>query len=555
MIKNNYHICLFIVFTFIVFTAYSSNYTNKIDSLNKYLATGNVSQQEQANTLFQLSLNKYYLQHYPQAIDYANQALIIFQSLDNQKEEGKTLEFIGVYYAEFSDYENSVNYLLAALNIAEEQNDTESINSRKFNIGTTFTEAGNSNKGIKFLKEAAKFYEKDEAKFAKFLVALYTNLGVSYDGFNSLDSASFFYEKAVNLAKKENELQLIGAPLLNIGEIHLKKKAYGKALKYYNLALKEFTRANDIKGIWHTNFGIANVYQYLNKSKESIELLKGCIVHFRATNDLNYLAKSLCAISEIYEKQLNHKLALAYKNELLLVVDSISESEIINKMADTELHYKIEKLQKENESKMQLIEQKKKLSTFRWYGATGGLLVIIIFVIGLYNRNKTKNKLVETKLKNTELEQGKLKSELEFRNKELENFALHIVQKNEFLKDVKSKFKKLRIHASDENIEEIKELNFKINQSLRVNKELEKFRERVDDVNSHFFNLLTDNYPDLTEKEKRLCALLKMNLSSKEIASLNNISEGAVTMARYRLRKKIGLNKEANLAELFQKMA
>jgi len=201
---------------------------------------------------------------------------------------------------------------------------------------------------------------------------------------------------------------------------------------------------------------------------------------------------------------------------------------------------------------MQLIKEKKKLSTLRWYGSTGVLLIIIFLVISLYNRNKTKNKLVETKLKNTELEQGKLKSELDFRNKELESFALHIVQKNDFLQDVKSKFKKLRIHASDENVEEIKELNFKINQSLRVNKELEKFRERVDDVNSNFFNLLGEHYPDLTEKEKRLCALLKMNLSSKEIASLNNISEGAVTMARYRLRKKIGLNKEANLTELFQ---
>ncbi len=143
---------------------------------------------------------------------------------------------------------------------------------------------------------------------------------------------------------------------------------------------------------------------------------------------------------------------------------------------------------------------------------------------------------------------------MDFRNTELENFALHIVQKNDFLQDIKSKFKKLRVNASDKNAEEIKDLNLKINQALRLNKELEKFRERVDDVNSHFFNLLSENYPKLTEKEKRLCALLKLNLSSKEIASLNNISEGAVTMARYRLRKKIALTTDESLAEFFQKL-
>jgi len=49
---------------------------------------------------------------------------------------------------------------------------------------------------------------------------------------------------------------------------------------------------------------------------------------------------------------------------------------------------------------------------------------------------------------------------------------------------------------------------------------------------------LNDRYPELTEKKNVLCALLKLNLSSKEIASLNNISEGAVTMARYRLEKR-----------------
>jgi DNA-binding CsgD family transcriptional regulator len=195
------------------------------------------------------------------------------------------------------------------------------------------------------------------------------------------------------------------------------------------------------------------------------------------------------------------------------------------------------------------------MASLRWYGATGILIIVIILIITLYKKSKTQKDLAEAQLQKTELEQIKLKDELAYRNKELENFALHIVQKNDFLLDVKTSLKEIKANANEDNIDEIKNLTFKINQALRVNKELEKFRDRVDDVNSNFFKTLTQNYPDLTEKEKRLCALLKLNLSSKEIATLNNISEGAVTMARYRLRKKIGLTTDENLVELFQKLS
>jgi tetratricopeptide (TPR) repeat protein/DNA-binding CsgD family transcriptional regulator len=535
------------------FSAQSAN-ISKLDSLTQLLNTENYREDQKSDLLFNLSLEEYQLQHYPEAINYASQALAIYKTDNNKKKEAKVLEYLGIYYAEFSDYQNSIKYLLEALSIAEELNIQKSIYSKKFNIGTTFIEAGNYVKGIEFIKSSIDFFEIPKYKNVTLLVAGYTNLGVAYNEMNILDSAMFYYQVAANIAKQENYPTLAGAPLLNIGEIHLKQNNISKALDLFNQSLDAFEKTQDSKGISHTKFAIANTYAKQGKTKEAIDLLEKIIPHFRKTNDLSYIEKSLTTLSYIYETEHNYKLALNYKKQLFEVKDSISESEILNKIAELETQYRIEKLQEENQSQLELLQEKKKMASLRWYGATGILIIVIILIITLYKKSKTQKDLAEAQLQKTELEQIKLKDELAYRNKELENFALHIVQKNDFLLDVKTSLKEIKANANEDNIDEIKNLTFKINQALRVNKELEKFRDRVDDVNSNFFKTLTQNYPDLTEKEKRLCALLKLNLSSKEIATLNNISEGAVTMARYRLRKKIGLKTDENLVELFQKL-
>src|SRR5690606_12477332 len=89
---------------------------------------------------------------------------------------------------------------------------------------------------------------------------------------------------------------------------------------------------------------------------------------------------------------------------------------------------------------------------------------------------------------------------------------------------------------------------------IRLIKEVEKenqdwdnFALHFNNVNSDFFNKLKDKFPDLTPNELKLCALIKMNLSSKEIAQLMNITIKAVEVGRYRLRKKLHISSETNL--------
>ena len=95
----------------------------------------------------------------------------------------------------------------------------------------------------------------------------------------------------------------------------------------------------------------------------------------------------------------------------------------------------------------------------------------------------------------------------------------------------------------------MKELSFHVQQSLQINKDIEEFQQKVDVTYNDFFDKLKLKFPTLTNNEKRLCALLRLNLSTKEIASLNSTSIKAVEMSRYRLRMKCNIDNKQSLPE------
>ena len=103
------------------------------------------------------------------------------------------------------------------------------------------------------------------------------------------------------------------------------------------------------------------------------------------------------------------------------------------------------------------------------------------------------------------------------------------------------------------NDKEYQELKNKINKSIKVNainkKEWESFEKNILQSNDEFVHRLTNLYPSLTSKDIKLCIYLKMNLSSKEIAPMMNISFRGVELQRYRLRKKLNLVQDENLSK------
>ena len=156
-------------------------------------------------------------------------------------------------------------------------------------------------------------------------------------------------------------------------------------------------------------------------------------------------------------------------------------------------------------------------------------------------RNKTESEIIA-------LGNEKLEAEINFKNSELASSAMHLVKKGELLTKIKSEL--LQVMKGIENPKataDVKKMLKSLSEDDNMDKEWEHFSKHFDKVQSDFLVAVKEKHPGITGNELKLCAYLRMNLSTKEIAQLMNISVRGVEISRYRLRKKLLLASETSL--------
>jgi ligand-binding sensor domain-containing protein/DNA-binding CsgD family transcriptional regulator len=154
--------------------------------------------------------------------------------------------------------------------------------------------------------------------------------------------------------------------------------------------------------------------------------------------------------------------------------------------------------------------------------------------------------LAEKEIINLRNEQ--LRSSMIHRDKELANQTFHLIEKNKFLLKLKDELRKLNAQISEDHLtSRLNQLIRRIDKDIDNEKQWEVFETAFDDVHEDFMKSMKERYPQLTPRDLKLAAYLRMNLSTKEIAALMNISVRGVEISRYRLRKKIGLDRDMNL--------
>ena len=199
------------------------------------------------------------------------------------------------------------------------------------------------------------------------------------------------------------------------------------------------------------------------------------------------------------------------------------------------------------------------------------LLYLVIFLTGLYilyrwlkkkfrvqkarfeEEQKRLQYIHELEINKTEsemmaLRNDKLEAEINYKNSELASSAMHLVKKGELLTKVKSELSHvMKVIDNPQAGAELKKMLRSLSDDDNMDKEWENFTKHFDKVHSDFVVGLKDKHPTITGNEVKLCAYLRMNLSTKEIAQLMNISVRGVEISRYRLRKKLQLPSDTNL--------
>jgi DNA-binding CsgD family transcriptional regulator len=186
-----------------------------------------------------------------------------------------------------------------------------------------------------------------------------------------------------------------------------------------------------------------------------------------------------------------------------------------------------------------------------------GLLVLSLGVHRLYqshyrkeqrriveeNKRKIKQGKLKAKKKIIEIRNAQLQQEIESKNRELAVSTMSLIKKNEFLNTLKDQLK------SVEDLAQIRSVIRTIDRNISNEDDWKFFEEAFNNADKDFLHKVKELHPELTPNDLKLCAYLRLNLSSKEIAPLLNISVRSVEVKRYRLRKKMNLVHEKSLTE------
>ncbi len=520
---------------------------NKINSADACGATNEI--------MGELYGNKNYIQP---AINYYLISAKIYEGLNNYRKLSSIYGNLGMlYYNNNYDYERTLFYYRKSLDYAVKLNDKSLIGEVYNRIGRILFNQNNFEDARYYFNNAKDIFEDLDNKVGAAVAT--NNIGEIYRMKGELNNALKYYNRSMKLNETANNIRLKAITLENIGLVNSLQGNKKKALEYYNNSLELYKNIDDFIGRSELYLLIAEENINASEFENAYNSYENAYQLAMENNQWEQIKESSLGLSRVFENKKQYKESLKFLRIYARYNDSIIKKQMSDELFDLQSHFLRNINEKELQIKdadIELLESEQRINQLKQYFLIfGGLLLIILSVltvIRLRNRVK-KERLINQKDRQLhETQKELLRLELDNKDNDLINFALHLVQKNEVLKQLKYDLGKLPVNDDNELNRKIKELSIHVQQSLQINKDIEEFQQKVDLTYDDFFDKLKVKFPSLTKNEKRLCALLRLNLSTKEISSLNNTSIKAVEMSRYRLRKKCNLNNAQSLSEYLQ---
>ena len=470
---------------------------------------------------------------YKKSMEYAQKAKEMAEDMNLDKELAYSLSLIGTIYSELGEYDYSSQYFFKGLKLFEKLGDKEGIAHSTGDIGKDFCNQQDYKKSLDYFNQslhiALRINNLAEIK------RQYNNIAVVYGDIQKYDTSILFLQKALSISSKLKDQLGQGINIMNIGYAQLNEGKYDDALSNFQKSLDLFKASNNKLQIAKCLVNIGDCYYYTNRLELGIEYFKQALQVGQNNEYYKIIGPAAKILNQIYTEKKDTIKAYRYVVLEKLADDSLSILQKEKLSLKLELQYLYEK----NELKRKLAQQAKNTIMIIVIVSLVALLVILGLI---FSKNRLRSKFIL-------LEKEKIESELNIKDRELTVNLISLIKKNEMLADISGKMMQLERNAKGT---EAKEAISKISQELRNNtddKMLVEFSTRFQEVHAGFYEKLLKTYPDLSQNELKLCAFLRLNMSTKDISELTGQQLASIDKARYRLRKKLNLaNSDTNLS-------
>ncbi len=478
-----------------------------------------------------------------QALDYY---LISIKYMMEGNQKGKlanVLLVIGNIYVAQANYPKALEYYQKGEVIADSLNMISMMVHFYNNKGELYRNLGQFEESIKNYDHALEIYKDSNDDYGQ--ASIHTNLSDVFLKMGNIQQARIHVEEAVIIYEKSSNHEGLLNTYNSMAAIERKKGKFKLAVTYYEKGLEHLKligiEYKGPKAIYeanlYTNIGFCSLkikdYDYAEEN-----LLKG---HNLALNSglLGTLSKTALYLSDLYKLEGDIVQAFNFYQEYDEYSDSLSDKENIKKITQLQMQYEFDKQVKQREAehaKHDAIQKRKELV---YIGVISGVLLAITILFLLFRLQINKNKRINLQRKN-------LLSDLDFKNKELTTNVMYLLKKNEFIINISDKLKKSRYEFKPENRKTVDDIIRELDHGAKGDV-WKDFEVRFQEVHSGFYKRLNKQFPDLSPNELKLCAFLRLNMSTKEISTITFQSTKSINMARFRLRKKIEIGNYDNL--------
>ncbi len=444
-----------------------------------------------ANTIIQTGILYEDQAIYDIAFENYTDALLLYEQLFDTTKIIITLNFIGGVQIITDDLEPAIVSYSKALHLAELTNNTKSIALTTNNLAITFSMKKQWHKSMEMYKKALEVNIKGGQ--LKWSAINCQNIASVFEELNEQDSAMYYLQHALHLSNRFNDSFVDAELMTQLGVLYLRRGEITNANKYLSKADSIAVKFNMTKTLVTIKSSFADLYSQIGN----------------------------------YEKESN------YLREYIIQRDILQSAKNTRQLAELKFKYNFENEQKELELQVQ---RSKYLSIIIILFSLLGFIILIL----LFIQQKTRVRKAKISRDKTLLQNENLKQSLEIKNKEITSNTIIQLQKNELLNSIIEKLISVKQKFSKENHKTIDEIIHELQKSTDENT-WDSFFMHFEKVHSSYFSNLSKLSKNLTLNEKRLCALVSMKMTTKEIAIMTSTSVRSVEMARYRLRKKFDI--------------
>jgi tetratricopeptide (TPR) repeat protein len=454
---------------------------------------------------------------------------------------------LGNVYRQQGNFVKSMDAYEKALSEFNSMKDDLSVSDCLNNIGNLYLDKGDPFRSLDYFNRSINFIKVKSDNYR--MIGRYKNMAEAYSALNDFTNASLFLEKALKLAEKSDDKTLLASCYSLIGDLHFKNGNHEIGISYIKKSLEIFHAIGAKAEEAEVLVELANAEFLANRTEEALAHSELGEQIARDAGAVKTIVSASDCLAKIWEKKDNPQKALHYVKMVLHLQDSILSVEKNRAIEEIEAGFTRTRLINENQllaqnSKLQ--QQTLKTRNFAVLALALCLLLSLALIWLIYKRHIDAKAMAgrERALKEKEIE--KLSDDLSLKERELTTKTLLINQKNGLLQKLIDELETLKENEGN-STNRIGRLQHELKQELSPNA-WKEFEVQFNEVHPGFQNRLLERFPELSPTERRICTFLRLDMNTREMASLTGQSSKSLEVARTRIRKKMDLPHEGNLS-------